>query len=571
MDLSTIDFNFIELFSTIYSSAQIIFKEDPLKATAQKQKKIRRWIEKKELSGLDLPKSAAPFIAPAVEDADFIAFFKACDDHIKQHGTYQKQLFDRHSAALSKEVQAALWELIDEGHLSTGSFEKRGEDAIFRLDFGGGDDRLLILKNATGLPNGHIDALTFSATPALCRKEEGYCLFGIGENWEEEIEIPFSIFFTDAELEVYLYRADEALFGGTPWDHLLQIATDILAKRELPGAPLNALEQEALPLLYELAKLTYWAKIPKEYQESGFPLLKAEAEALGFPELPPRFDAIKSISPESFHAFNSIGKLLSTLNLKKYEPLWRALFERIQKTQEDYPSRKEQDTALQKERKEARRIIDKQLKAHGFEGEFPHYYRFAPMRSLHFANSYDISYLAGWHPRAAFHIHCIEEPIENGFIIEFLCGNALLRKGEQSKDIWACLFNAKGRSFYQHFFYQFDGAENSMEELKRALPIYTQVAAKRAELAPLTKAERKELCGFDGAFSAFLLPFLLMGGLFGLFMTLGMMLFAIIMGFFEGQSPAYMLQGFPWLMIFLLSWILFGGAMGLISAFASRK
>lgn len=569
MDLSKIDFNFIEHFSSYYSLALDLFEEDPMEASPKKQKKIRKFLEGTAIKGESFPKKVEDFIAPAVEDRDFLAFFKTCYDHADQNGTYQKQLFERAAADLSKDAKEALSTLIFEQFC--GGFRKRGKDAYLPLAFGGSHNRILTLINATCLPQGDFDCLSFGTSP-LIRDEEGYRLIGEAANWEEDTEEPFAVRFTEAKVEISLYRADELLFGGTPWEHLSQIAADILEKWHLPGNHFNNLEKEHFPLIVELSKLSYWARIPERYQKCGFPTLKEKCVRFGYSKPLSLLERIETGMAAGQDTERLTRRLIALLNHQKYEPLWRELFTLLQTTQEGYPSRREHccaPAALQ----EARALVQEQMEALGYEGQYPDFFKRGAIRRLRLAESYDISYFAGLTKRAAFHIHCTEVMTKNGFFLEFLCGAELLRKGEEPKDIYSCLFFAKGHRFFQAINYQYDIEDSDAKDLKQELPVYARVAAKKAELAPLTKQERIAIHGFDGSLSLFFPVFFLMGGLFAIFMTLGMMLLPVIFALLDGQPQAIpsMIAEIPWWALFLFCWVGFGGAMGFITVLSKRK
>ena len=70
-----------------------------------------------------------------------------------------------------------------------------------------------------------------------------------------------------------------------------------------------------------------------------------------------------------------------------------------------------------------------------------------------------------------------------------------------------------------------------------------------------------------------LLVFILMGGLFGLFMTVGFMALTplLLWLFGEGDSIGELFMMAPWLDMFFMSWLLFGGVMGVITVLAKRK
>ena len=270
MDVSGIDFNYLELFDLAYTIAQGIFDTEPATASLKTKKRIRRWVLKTYCDDASFPRQVEAYIRKDVSDEAFIDFLKACHDHVQTHGTHQKQLFDRSAAELPKDVKAALWSLFETGSYFT--IRPEGENAVISVDLGSCYERTLTLNNATCLPDA--DAMISFENGTLVRQDGLYVLVGIQESWEEETEIPVAVRFTDASVKVTLSRADQDLFSDTPWLHLTSTASAILDKCFLPGDYLNDREKALLPLLAQLSKLSYFARIPEQFRDDGFEELK---------------------------------------------------------------------------------------------------------------------------------------------------------------------------------------------------------------------------------------------------------------------------------------------------------
>ena len=100
------------------------------------------------------------------------------------------------------------------------------------------------------------------------------------------------------------------------------------------------------------------------------------------------------------------------------------------------------------------------------------------------------------------------------------------------------------------------------------------LAVKKAECLKLNKVEKKAYHGIMiPGWSLFWRIFLIMGGFFGVAMTLAMMVLWIIDSLVEGtgSSISEILMGFPWLLILAVGWIGFGGIMGIVTVLARRK
>ena len=101
-----------------------------------------------------------------------------------------------------------------------------------------------------------------------------------------------------------------------------------------------------------------------------------------------------------------------------------------------------------------------------------------------------------------------------------------------------------------------------------------QIAVKNAELIKLTKEEREETVGFNFPYwKLFLFAFIVLGGLSGILMAIGFMLMTVVACLVLGQPQTIpsMLKDYPWGLILLLSWVLFGGFMGILTAFVKKN
>ncbi len=258
--------------------------------------------------------------------------------------------------------------------------------------------------------------------------------------------------------------------------------------------------------------------------------------------------------------------------MQKYEPLWRELYNLLVKTQKEYSSKA--SVAFSELLDETRNNIQKLLESHGYSGTYPDFVKSGAIRGIRLADSYGMSYFTGTEKNVVYHIHCTEECFNKHLMIEFICGTKLLRKNDTAGDAYSCLFNAKGRSFFQTISYESDYINNDGELETNNLEQRVQIAVKKAELQKLTKEERKAIVGCDIPYLIlFFLVFFVMGGLFGIFMTLGMALLAVLTCLIVRQPQAIpsIFMDIPWWALFLLAWALFGGAMGVITILAKRK
>lgn len=243
----------------------------------------------------------------------------------------------------------------------------------------------------------------------------------------------------------------------------------------------------------------------------------------------------------------------------------------IKESQSEYPSQAELccDT---KRLSETRGEIQRLMQAEGYSGTYPDFFKKGSVKRVHLAESYNMDYFVGAEKNVVFCVHCTEETFDGNLSVEFLCGTELLKKNETEGDIYSCTFDAKGRRFFTTVSY--NSAVEESSEAQDSLEQKVKIAAKRAELKRLTKEERKAIYGFDMPyFRLFAAIFIFAGGLFGIFMTLGLMLMAVLFALIDGQPQTVpsMITDIPWWFCLVFSWVAFGGAMGIITVLSKRK
>lgn len=570
MDISKIGINFVESFDTIYKFSSAVFDVKPESASPKIQKKIRKWIEKNPLANTDYPARVMKFIDKEVSDEDFFGFLKACHDRILREGTRKQQLFEKFSSDLTDDVKDAIWSLLD--HDTYCNIYVKGNNAEITVENCEGFSRTLTLLDAHGVPDIKFDCLSFE-NGSLCKSNGEYTLLGEAENYADDVRIPFAIRFTEAKVSIAVYRADTQLYNGTPWMHLHSVAATILDKYFLPGDHLNDPEKELLPLLCEIGKLSLGARIPQEYDNAEFPILRSYISNLKYSELLIIIEQLEKDYTNAKIKDKLSRKLFSLINTKKYEPLWRALYSPIAESQAEYPKRAEVCCKAEL-LTETRSIITRLMEAHGYTGSYPDFVKKGSVGGIRLAESYDLSYFVGAEKNVMFRIHCTEEYFNGHLTVQFICGTEFLRKNEAPGDIYSCLFNAKGRRLYQTVNCSVGCFGENGEDDSDNLSERVGIAVKRAELIKLTKEERCAVYGNDApVLRLFLSVFIIMGGMYSILMILAGILLSVIACLVFGQPETVptMLTEMPWLALLLLAWVLFGGIMGIVTVLVKRR
>lgn len=479
-------------------------------------------------------------------------------------------------------VQKAFDFLLNVGGISAFAITTDGDITNISFSYSYGTNISLKLTNSIGAPIGEYDGYNF-APDNLEKRGDNYILNGETFNCDsdsgEEACEKFAITFSDAKAEISLYNASERVFCKTPWDYLQSVALAIGDRANLSESVLNEKEKALLPLINEINMLlpllseknkSYYIYPDDEIPSPDFSNLKSYAQKYDYSELVCHIEEFENNYGGKKHD-KFLKRLINSLNLQKYEPLWREIYAIIKDTQSDYPS-EFADSCPTDMLDNIRNEIESKLHENGYNGSYPDFVKTGKLNGIHMVQSYDVDYIVGFEKNAANHIHCNELYSENGVKIEFMCGLERLRDNEPS-DIYSCMFNSKGKKFFQSFSFDID-KNSDVTELRQTVDKFTQIAIKKAELKRITKEERKAANTYAYSdLSVFLSVFIIMGGLFGIFMTLGFMLIEVAVTAMVGLSNEIpeLFMTTPWWLIFAACWGMFGGAMGVVQIIGKRK
>ncbi len=568
MDISKIDYNFIEIFSCYYSVICDVYG-NPDEKSPTEQKKIRKWVEKTYLNEVDFPNNVKKYISTDVSNLDFFDFLKSCYVQVKNEGTKQKQLFDKNAVDFPENVKNALWKIVQDGFLASET-TILDQDIYINCVETSSCRITLILKNASGVPKETVDYISFDGIGTFIKDEEGYRLVGVTYNYEKEFEQSLVIRFSDVEIKEDIFDATSSVFSTDPWDYLVEAVSDIIEKEKYIGKYcFNEKEKDLLPLFEEL-KVFHWMYSDTQTTSCNFSVLKSYLKEFNFNSLLKDFEMFEKTLSNWNKRIQMSERIKAKLNQAKYEPLWRKIYNQVLESQAEYPLKS--DICCDKNSlNELRNKIQYYMELHGYSGTYPHFVKHGSMDKIHLAQSHKMSYFVGKEKNVEYHILCNEEYSSEQFSIQFLCGTAILRKSTKIYDIFSCFFNADGKRFINEISYDTSFNEYA---LSHNLENIVRIAVKKAELTKLTKEERKK---YENSkiisIPMILFGALFMGLLFGVLMTLGMMLLSILMTviFASPQEIPEMLTEMPWLYMFIFCVVGFGGTMGIINFLAERK
>ena len=571
MNLLQLDIELLEQLAGAYTHARVMFNHHDLtKVSPRKQRKIRKWLSGQyiELIG-QLPEEFNIF-SPENTDQQVLCFLKECEDGVNTQEAQRKETFDKEFSRFEPQVKEALWELVNSYYCPlTFVSENQVEFEVFD---GCSFRKTLILNKVQGLPRAK-EGYYFSHLQLRYQEDENRFYFsGEMEDWETEEPQKFLVTFKDPTVELQVYNAwENAIVGETPWELLETVCDGICEKAEQSLELCNQKERELLPLLKEIKAMNgiYWGDVTRPFT---FPLLKQVTREFGIAKAEKLLCQMEGVLPFSKQFEGAQKQLVALFCQQKNQPFWRYLCEKIETSQAEYPiqvQRQFPEESLTALRAKVQTLMEEK----GFEGTYPDFVKKGQIKGMRLAHSYDMSYFISGEKRVEFHVYCKETATAAGVYLEFLCGTACLKKNEPTADIYDCMFNAKGRRLFQTVSYTEPLTEEDRTE-RDDLETVVTIAAKKAQCQKLTKAER-EYCYhtvFVDIFN-FCGPFFIAGGLFGVAMTVCLMivcaLFCLIEGTDTGSSSLFGV--FPWGWILAFCWVAFGGALGIIEMLSKRK
>ena len=271
---------------------------------------------------------------------------------------------------------------------------------------------------------------------------------------------------------------------------LHQFAYAIVEKSELPGDYCNEREKALLPLLREIKQFGFLTE---------YPLLTELAEQTGC-----RSAAFDKRLEKAKLKKNGLWN--SGLDRAEFEPLLRIIYEKIQQSQEDYPSQVELHCDAQDMDRKRREITDF-FHSQGFAGEYPDFYKTADIPGYHMVSGNHGNVLYCRVKNAQMFIHCAEGRAWNReLLVHFHCGRALTGKRQSVQDIFSCCCQDRGYRWSEWVWGH--SSDRALEGAK--------IAVKKLQLDKLTKEERKRYGTYNNgmdkgvliafAVSAFSLP-----------------------------------------------------------------
>lgn len=526
--------------------------------TPSKKKKYRNWVQKHYAHNIDeFPQDIRECFAPDVCDDAVLEFLAACHGEVVRRVEQRKAAFYEATASLDLDVRLVLNSILDDEELPP--MHGEGNRCVMWIDDTPAFRRKLILKGINGITQLSSGGYMVDI-PKIERTLERYIFSARADGEAASVE------FSEAAVQVECFNCvDGEVYWDNPWQYLQMLADMISYKAQVSEVYCNDLEWKLLPLLEDISNLN---DVWKEKVE--FTRLKALADDFGFTKITQVLCKLETMPGKKRES--ACRRVNALLCHQEYEPLWRAIFEKIKASQAEYPRKTDIccDAELLKKKRSA---VKKIMESHGFDVEYPDFTYHGSISGLHLESSYNQSYFVAGEKNVVSHIHCVEGCDPDGKpVFQFLYGIEFLKKGEERGDIYSCLFNAKGHRMFRWVKdYRLLGAPAEGTGTDQQL---AHIAAKKARMQKLTVEERKLYNrGTAAGWPMFWYFMLIGGGIFSVLMTLGMLLMCVlIIGLLDGfASLPEFLGSVPWVFILLFCWIGFGSSMGIITVLAAKK
>jgi len=184
-------------------------------------------------------------------------------------------------------------------------------------------------------------------------------------------------------------------------------------------------------------------------------------------------------------------------------------------------------------------LITQVMKSRGFTGRYPNFRQETEFRGLHVLLKNEMPHFHYHERNMNAAVYCIESVSRNHIHLDFICSTVFLRDNERDKRDHirpeTAFFNdyMKGRRYGRVLSYMSDSPYDAYplyEEINQKAPAYATAAAKMALQARLDKNERAFQPSSGSLAWAMPLFCLATGLVLGLFMTLGLVVLAFLLG-----------------------------------------
>lgn len=437
----------------------------------------------------------------------------------------------------------------------------------------------IILENACG---ENIDSDILWNYAELSESEDIFQLELVCSDYVDGEDVIGKISFSGMRVNVQLYNYTLSVvsrWDSVPWDTLTEWMSEIEAKRSLGSEYINEKEEELLPLCsLELFRPSIFDT--GEFKDSQYEKLTSYIERSNCQKLLPILGSIRK-SETKRQRQKHIKEFRDEIVKSQHEPLWRSIFDDVKDAASEYPSKAEV-LCEQVQLKEIRAVVSRKFFDAGFQGEYPHFRKMGNLTKMHLVDINGIPYWLGHEKNMASYVDCMEFCYDGKLTLYFVVGTILLKADKLDAfnkiDAFSGFFHDKARRVGKVLCSHIPGTlSDSAYKLDDYIEV-TTIAIKKSAFQRLSENERENLHRYDiqrKSISMNGLIWTIAGILFGLMMTISLMMVSLILGLIGSSGSfsimwAFILQT-PWWLYFIGSSFGFGLLMFIISVVAQRR
>lgn len=574
--IKNIDDDILVTLANTYNFSSLIIGVDINDANEKQLKKYRKWIKKNSSEAFkEYPENVQEILSDKTSDKDFFEFLRLCFEYLTQKNENEEKTFFNEFKEFDANIKKAVfYNLIDYEGLPY--FYRNGKNMEFVIGGNSFFQRFLVFENVP--QEIKYDENICYVGKVILRTETGYRFVILYSNYGEvdevtqvtdESEIIYIDFDNISIREVAYNGINSICYFENPWQILSNFSYEFVQKEELSNLDFNDKEKEILPLIKEISAF----QTTNEQELTVFPVIRNLLKKYNYNKLLKLLDKIEQLNPNKLKSAFATQNFILEFSKKQYEPMWREIFNNFCESQKDYPNKIEALHLLCKLNK-ARQRVQQIMKNQGYSGEYPNFIKEAPLRHINFVNSYGQIYAVGFEKRVIYRVRFFELGANDEALhYNILCTKELPRKKEKIHDIFSCVFNAKGKRYFNNEFASVSLIEDekitSINDFEKEIIIYI----KTNELKRLTKDEKKlNKLNEPRPWGLFWIWLVFGGGAFSILFNLFMMIFGIValVVFGEATSIPAMFMEFPWIKMIAFAWIGFGGFMGMFSVFSKK-
>lgn len=455
---------------------------------------------------------------------------------------------------------AAIKHLCDNEAFCFSENEYKDNDLVFNSYLNGYDIPTVILKNAQISIELLCDTYYDLEIDCIKKSQNAYLLIGNAKYFKEDSEASerITIEFEDIDISIKSTKIKPFMYDNcNAWEIIENFAINIQDRIDCPFIKPSEKELKLKPLISDFCSFCC------NDEEIHFDTLKSR--------LPQdeKLDTLFEKLSKAKNNYTAKRNLYNYLSQRKFESSWRTILAEFESSQEDYCD-DEISPQITSQLNNIHKQIDEIMLANGYLGTYPScqkqaFQKFIPAIT-NFKNTYTIL-----SENTNIIVECSDNCYDDNGDITFQV-STLFGKPNPSYDKYSCLFANDGKDFTKIHFLSYLIDENKKIDPFSSIELTTQAICKSSEFKHLNKQENEAIENTRGigVFASIFKIWLIVSLLFGLFMTVGMMLIELIICLIFGEMAGFgeLFLETPWWAIFLAGWLGFATLMSIATYYS---